>query len=66
LNGAESHVRNRTYVYATRDGPTGFTGFYESLKGDPDWKLETMNTGHMAMSDDPDRLVELLLEEVDR
>jgi pimeloyl-ACP methyl ester carboxylesterase len=66
LNGSEQHVRNRTYVYATRDAPTGFTGFYESLQSDSGWKLETMNTGHMAMTDDPDRLVELLLEEVDR
>jgi pimeloyl-ACP methyl ester carboxylesterase len=66
LSGAEKKVRNRTYVYATREGPTGFSRFYEALKGDPAWKVETADTGHMVMTDDPDHLIRLLLEEVDR
>jgi pimeloyl-ACP methyl ester carboxylesterase len=66
LNGSEKHVRNRTYVCAMRNAPTPFTGFFEGLQGDAAWKLETADTGHMVMTDDPERLVQLLLEEIDR
>lgn len=66
LTGAESHVRNRTYVYATKGAPTIFTQFYQRLKEDPAWKVATVATGHVVMLEDPGALVRLLLEEVDR
>jgi pimeloyl-ACP methyl ester carboxylesterase len=66
FTGAEQKVRNRTYVYATRDAPTIFTQFYEQVRNDPAWKVETIQTGHVVMIDDPDGLTRLLLEEVDR
>jgi len=66
FTGAEQKVRNRTYIYATRDAPTGFTPFYEKTRDDPAWKVATIATGHVVMADDPDGLVRLLLEEVDR
>jgi pimeloyl-ACP methyl ester carboxylesterase len=66
MNGSERNVRNRTYVYATRDAPTPFSRFYQALQDDPAWKVETADTGHMVMTDDPERLIELLLAEVER
>ena len=64
--GAEEGIANRTYVYATRDAPTVFTQFYESVRDDPAWKVRAMPTGHIVMADDPEGLVALLLEEADR
>lgn len=66
FTGAEKKVRNHTYIYATRDAPTGFTGFYDRVRNDPAWKVETIATGHVVMTDDPGGLTRLLLEEVDR
>jgi pimeloyl-ACP methyl ester carboxylesterase len=66
MTGAEKHIRNRTYVYATRETPTAFTRFYDRVRIDPTWKTCTIDTGHMVMSDDPAGLEKLLLEEVDR
>ena len=66
FTGAEKKVRNRTYVYATRDAPTVFTGFYDKVRQDPSWRVHTVPTGHVVMVEDPQGLVRLLLEEVDR
>jgi pimeloyl-ACP methyl ester carboxylesterase len=66
FTGNEKKVRNHTYIYATRDAPTGFTRFYDRVRNDPAWKAETIATGHVVMSDDPAGLTRLLLEEVDR
>jgi pimeloyl-ACP methyl ester carboxylesterase len=66
FTGAERKVRNRTYIYATRDAPTAFTPFYEKVRNDPAWKAETIATGHVVMAEDPEGLIRLLLEEVDR
>ena len=66
FTGAEVQVRNRTYVYATRDAPTVFTKFHAQVSEDPAWKVRTMPTGHVVMQDDPDGLTALLLEEVAR
>ena len=66
FTGQEAGIRNRTYVYATRDAPTVFTKFHESVRDDPAWKVRTMPTGHVVMLDDPAGLTALLLEEVDR
>jgi len=66
LSGEERTIPNRTYIYATRNAPTSFTRFYEQLRHDPAWKVETVPTGHVVMQDDPDLLVRLLLEEADR
>jgi len=66
FTGAEAQVRHRTYVYATRDAPTVFTKFHEEVRADPAWKVATVPTGHVVMADDPDALVALLLDEVER
>jgi len=66
LTGEERKVRNRTYVYATRDAPTVFTKFYEEVREDPAWRVHTVPTGHVVMMDDPEGLTRLLLEEAAR
>lgn len=66
MTGAERNVRNRTYVYATREAPTIFTKFHEQVSADPAWKTCTVDTGHMVMFDDPQGLIQLLLAEADR
>lgn len=66
FTGKEAAVRNRTYVYATRDAPTVFTKFHEAVRNDPAWKAESVPTGHIVMWDDLDALVGLLLAEAER
>jgi pimeloyl-ACP methyl ester carboxylesterase len=66
MTGAEQQVRNRTYVYATRDAPTPFSKFYDEVKKDPSWRVHEVGTGHVVMAEDPEGLTKLLLAEVDR
>ncbi|HWL47404.1 MAG TPA: alpha/beta hydrolase, partial [Sphingomonadaceae bacterium] len=61
LTGEERKVANHTYVYATRDAPTAFTRFYETVRDDPAWRVVTVPTGHRVMADDPAGLIRLLL-----
>ncbi|MBC2776372.1 alpha/beta fold hydrolase [Parasphingopyxis marina] len=66
FTGKEAQVKNRTYIYATRDAPTIFTQFYETVKDAPQWRVHEIATGHIVMLDDPEGLTRLLLAEVDR
>lgn len=62
LDGSEQRIRNRTYILASK-GP-GFQRFYDKIRDDPAWKAKTIATGHVVMMEDPEGLVDLLLEEV--
>ena len=64
FTGKEALIANRTYIYATKNAPTGFTKFYDQVKDDPAWKTKTIATGHVVMMEDPEGLTSLLLEEV--
>ncbi len=66
FTGEEARVRNRTYVYATRDAPTVFTKFHDAVRDDPAWRVHEVATGHLVMADDPAGLAMLLLAEADR
>jgi pimeloyl-ACP methyl ester carboxylesterase len=66
LTGAETRIRNRTYIYADKVTPTLFTQFYDALRDHPAWKVRSIRTGHSVMTEDPEGLTALLLEEVDR
>ncbi len=66
FTGKEAAVKNRTYVYATRDIPTVFTKFYDEVRQDSGWTVREIATGHLVAAEDPDGLVALLLEEADR
>jgi len=59
-------IRNRTYIYATRDAPTVFTQFHARVRADPAWKVHEIATGHVVMADDHDGLLALLLAEAER
>jgi len=56
-------IRQRTYVYATRNAPTSFTRFHDRVKDDPAWRVHEIGTGHFVMGEDPEGLTRLLLEE---
>jgi pimeloyl-ACP methyl ester carboxylesterase len=66
FTGEEAKVKNRTYIYATRDAPTIFTQFHEKVKDDPQWRVHEIATGHIVMLDDPEGLTQLLLAQVER
>jgi pimeloyl-ACP methyl ester carboxylesterase len=56
----------RTYIYATVGTPTIFTQFYARAAADPAWRVREIATGHVVMWEDPEGLLALLLEEVER
>ena len=68
LSGAEKSIKNRTYILANKMQPAGFQRFYDKIKAlnDASWRLATIATGHVVMSEDPEGLSKLLLEEVAR
>lgn len=66
FTGAEKTIKNYTYILAKKDGQAGFQRFYDKLKERPGYKLGEIETGHLAMLEDPEGLAELLLEELDR
>ncbi len=62
-SGAESTIKRRTYIYATRGAPKTFGKFYERAKSTTGWRAHELNTSHNVMQDDPDGLTILLLAE---
>ena len=63
LTGAEQAIRRRTYVYADSGAPTAFDRFRDALKDDPAWTLVSLKSGHMVMTDNPDGLHKVLVDE---
>jgi pimeloyl-ACP methyl ester carboxylesterase len=63
LTGDLSHIRQRTYAYATAwDGQSPFTPVYERLRGEPGWTTHALAGGHNLMRDVPQDLAKILLE----
>ncbi len=63
IGAAAQAIANRIYIYATRGAPTAFTRFYEAVRGNPTWKTHAVDSGHVVMADDPEGLIQLLLDE---
>lgn len=54
-------IKRRTYVFATGWSGTPFQRFYEALKDDPAWIVETLSCGHDTMLDMPEETTALLI-----
>ena len=65
LNGDEDTILDRVFLYATIGAPTSRTRFLEALRDRPGWRVSTIDTGHVVMIDDPERLTRLLLDAAD-
>lgn len=63
--GKEALVPRRTYVLCERYRTINHAT-YEKVKGLPGWKAVSIDSGHDVMINDPDAVVALLLEEVER
>jgi pimeloyl-ACP methyl ester carboxylesterase len=63
--GKEALVRYRTYVLAERFKGINYPT-YARVKNLPGWKAVSLDSGHDVMVDNPDALVALLLEELER
>ena len=65
LTGMEAEIRNRTYVYATRDAPTVFTKFRDRVADEGAWTLRELATGHMLWDDDFSGVLRILIAEAE-
>jgi pimeloyl-ACP methyl ester carboxylesterase len=55
-------VRKAVYVRAEGYDPSPFAPIAERLKSDPRWEVVGVPCGHDVMVDEPDRLVEILID----
>lgn len=63
LTGAREKVGKKTYIRAPHYPQTSFDQALAQCKSDPSWRTFVMNdTGHDVMVDQPERLVEILLQ----
>lgn len=62
LNGNQEKITNRALIYHTGWADTPFTAQYELLKNSPNWQVETLDCGHNAMRESPDKLSQLLCD----
>jgi pimeloyl-ACP methyl ester carboxylesterase len=62
LGGARERIAKKAYVRAKGYGSPGFDAIHAKLQTNPAWRVYEMPSGHDAMVDMPDRLVEILLE----
>jgi pimeloyl-ACP methyl ester carboxylesterase len=63
LTGDLSRFRRRDYVFATKwDGDSPFAATFERVRQDPSWTTHILDGAHNLMRDNPDDLVQILLE----
>ena len=62
LTGAYEAVRNRMFVLAGRNDHTVYEELAERLRGEADWRIEMLPTGHNVMVTMPAELSALLLD----
>ncbi len=55
-------IENLTYILASGNENGVFSPVAEKLRRDPAWRCETVPCGHEVMVDEPERLVEILLD----
>jgi len=61
FTGEEAKIPRRAYVFATDYQPTPFPRFAERVRNDPAWEYHESKASHMVMADQPDQVVEILL-----
>jgi pimeloyl-ACP methyl ester carboxylesterase len=62
LGGAREKVAQKTYIRAPVYPQPAFDRYYAAKKADPSWRTYEVDGGHDVMVDQPERLVEILLE----
>jgi pimeloyl-ACP methyl ester carboxylesterase len=60
LTGAWKQVPKRVYIYASGQGPSGCTPFFERFQQDPAWHVVSMDCAHDMMIDMPQELTQVL------
>jgi pimeloyl-ACP methyl ester carboxylesterase len=66
LNGKYERILNRAFIYLTGWEGTPFTNQYERLKDSLNWHVETIDSMHNVMRENPDRLTDILLQLEDK
>ena len=63
FTGEEAKVGRKTYVFANAWQPTPFAQFAQRLAVDPAWTCHEVVAGHDVMSDQPEALLSILLDQ---
>ena len=61
FTGAEGKIPRRAYILATQFQPSPFPQFAARVKDDPAWEYHEAHAGHMVMNDQPQQLLEILI-----
>lgn len=64
LTGGIDRIKHKTYIYCNVPAPTTFTQFYEKLKNKPGWVMHTLPSTHMAQTDMPNELTQMLVQAI--
>lgn len=64
LTGGIDRIKHKTYIYCNVPAPTTFTQFYEKLKNRPGWVMHTLPCTHMAQTDMPNELTQMLVQAI--
>jgi pimeloyl-ACP methyl ester carboxylesterase len=64
FTGEETKVPRKTYISATDWQPSPFGQFAQKVEGDPAWSYHTLPCSHDVMSDQPEQLLAILLDQV--
>lgn len=62
FTGAEAKITRKEYIFATGYQPTPFARFGDRVRRDPAWSLHEWDASHDVMSDQPEKLLALLLD----
>ena len=62
FTGEEAKVARHIYIFAASWEPTPFRQFYERVKDDPAWQVHTADSGHFVMGDQPQQLLQVMLD----
>ena len=61
FTGEEAKVPRREYVFATGYAPTPFAWFRDEVRDQAEWTLHEWDASHDVMSDQPEKLLALML-----
>lgn len=61
FTGEEAKVPRHVYIFASEWQPTPFPRFRDQVRTNPAWELHEVGGGHDVMSDEPEKLLEIVL-----
>ena len=62
LTDARDRIGRKTYILATSSANPDFARAHASIAADPTWRAVGLPTGHHPMMDEPDAVVDIILE----